>query len=140
MLIDLDVMATEHKQIPRQMPLYKKAQWDELKKHMSEAEEQIMKQANTAPANTLWILLTDSLQDAVKKFIPHKTSRNQDNLPRSCETQLIEFTLDLFNYMQDGKQTDVLIPDFSKTFDKVVHQRLICKLDYYGVTGKANSG
>ena len=40
--------------------------------------------------------------------------------------------------MQDGKQTDVLIPDFSKTFDKVVPQRLICKLDYYGVTGKAN--
>ena len=57
---------------------------------------------------------------------------------RSCETQLIEFSSDLFNNMQEGKQTDVLILDFSKAFDKVGHQRLICKLDYYGVTDKTN--
>ena len=39
--------------------------------------------------------------------------------------------------LQDGKQTDVPIVDFSKAFDKVGHQRLILKLDY-GVTGKTN--
>ena len=33
-------------------------------------------------------------------------------------------------------QTDVLIMDFSKTFDKVGHQRLIKKLDLYGVRNK----
>ena len=33
-------------------------------------------------------------------------------------------------------QTDVLIMDFSKALDKVGHQRLIKKLDFYGVRNK----
>ena len=33
-------------------------------------------------------------------------------------------------------QTDVFIMDFSKTFDKAGHQRLIKKLDFYGVRNK----
>ena len=54
----------------------------------------------------------------------------------SCETQLLEFVHDLVCNMQNGGQTDVLIMDFSKAFDKVGHQRLIKKLDYYGVQSK----
>ena len=30
-------------------------------------------------------------------------------------------------------QTDVIIMDFAKTFDKVPHRRLLYKLDYYGI-------
>ena len=37
---------------------------------------------------------------------------------------------------QAGAQTDVLIMDFSKAFDKVDHKRLIKKLDIYGVRNK----
>ena len=33
------------------------------------------------------------------------------------------------------KQTDLIITDFAKTFDKVPHRRLLHKLDYYGVRG-----
>ncbi len=44
---------------------------------------------------------------------------------RSCETQLIEFVGDVVNNIQRGKQTDVLIMDFSKAFDKVGHLRLL---------------
>ena len=57
---------------------------------------------------------------------------------RSCETQLIEFISDITNTMQSGAQTDVLIMDFSKAFDKVGHQRLVRKLDYYGIQGHTN--
>ena len=46
----------------------------------------------------------------------------------SCETQLIEFVQDLADNMQCRRQTDVLIMDFSKVFDKVGHQRLLNKL------------
>ena len=38
---------------------------------------------------------------------------------RFCETQLIEFVDDITNNMSAGKQTDILIMDFSKAFDKV---------------------
>ena len=55
---------------------------------------------------------------------------------RSCETQLIELVHDLASNMQGGGQTDLVIMDFSKAFDKVGHKRLIKKIDYYGIRGK----
>jgi hypothetical protein len=33
-------------------------------------------------------------------------------------------------------QTDIILLDFSKVFDKVPHQRLLHKIHYYGITGK----
>ena len=38
---------------------------------------------------------------------------------RSCETQLIEFVDDISKNLQEGRQTDILIMDFAKAFDKV---------------------
>ena len=58
---------------------------------------------------------------------------------RSCETQLIEFTVDVTRNLYDGKQTDVLIMDFSKAFNKVSHSLLIHKLKHYGIRGKVNN-
>ena len=40
---------------------------------------------------------------------------------RSCETQLLELVEELTMNLESGKQTDVLIMDFSKVFDKVNH-------------------
>ena len=40
--------------------------------------------------------------------------------------------------MEKGKQTDVLVMDFSKAFDKVSHSLLVHKLSYYGITGQVN--
>ena len=57
----------------------------------------------------------------------------------SCETQLIEFIDDVTINMDKGKQTDCLIMDFSKAFDKVSHSLLIHKLDHYGIRGKTNA-
>ena len=57
---------------------------------------------------------------------------------RSCETQLLEFITDVVKNLKDRKQTDTLIMDFSKAFDKVGHARLIEKLKFYGITGKTN--
>ena len=55
---------------------------------------------------------------------------------RSCETQLIMLTHELLQNMQKGKQTDLILLDFSKAFDKVSHEKLIYKLHNYGVKGK----
>ena len=57
---------------------------------------------------------------------------------RSCELQLLGFISDLTNNMEENKQTDVLITDFSKAFDKVGHGRLLQKLHYYGIRGRSN--
>ena len=57
---------------------------------------------------------------------------------RSCETQLLGFVNDLVNTMHTGSQTDILVMDFSKAFDKVSHPRLVTKLKYYGIGGRTN--
>ena len=36
------------------------------------------------------------------------------------------------------KQTDLIIMDFAKVFDKVPHRRLLHKLEYYGIRGSTH--
>ncbi|KAI8495879.1 hypothetical protein Bbelb_262950 [Branchiostoma belcheri] len=55
---------------------------------------------------------------------------------RSCESQLLEFTEELFENMVSGRQTDVLVMDFAKAFDKVNHSLLQHKLHHYGIRGE----
>ena len=54
---------------------------------------------------------------------------------RSCETQRINTVEHLARSVNDRNQTDLLILDFSKAFDKVAHKRLLLKLEYYGIRG-----
>ena len=54
---------------------------------------------------------------------------------RSCESQLILTVQDLAKSMDLGEQTDLILLDFSKAFDKVPHERLLYKAHYYGVRG-----
>ena len=57
----------------------------------------------------------------------------------SCQTQFIEFVDDISKNLL-GQQTDILILDFAKAFDKVNNRLLIHKLQHYGIIGKSVSG
>ena len=46
----------------------------------------------------------------------------------SCETLFIGFTQDIADSLDLGQQTDVIVMDFSKAFDKVDHHKLVHKL------------
>lgn len=56
----------------------------------------------------------------------------------SCDTQLIQATHDWASSINNRKQVDVILLDFSKAFDRVPHQRLLAKLNYYGIGGHTN--
>ena len=56
---------------------------------------------------------------------------------RSCETQLISFVQDLAQSADKKIQTDLIIMDFAKAFDKVSHRHLLYKLSYYGINNNA---
>ena len=51
-----------------------------------------------------------------------------------CVTQLIDLMEDLFFAMNHQRQVDVILLDFSKTFDSVPHQRPLKKLKHYGIS------
>ena len=62
---------------------------------------------------------------------------------RSCETQLVQFYHDLVSNLDRAvsrghRQTDVIVMDFAKAFDKAPHKRLLYKLDFYGIRGSTH--
>ena len=52
---------------------------------------------------------------------------------RSCKIQLLEFVTKLIDIKQNIKQTDVIVIDCWKAFNKVPHNRLLLKPKYYGI-------
>ena len=52
---------------------------------------------------------------------------------RSCESQRLQFIQELVKINNKNIQTDLIIMDFAKAFDKVPHRHLLYKLKYYGI-------
>ena len=74
-----------------------------------------------------------------KHFDKHNVLTNLNHGFRkgfSCETQLTITVDDLCRNLDKAIQTDVAILDFSKAFDKVPHDKLLFKLDAYGIRGQ----
>ena len=59
---------------------------------------------------------------------------------RSCESQLIDFTQELNSKNNQNIQTDLIIMDFAKAFDKVPHKCLLYKLQFYGIRQNTLNG
>ena len=51
----------------------------------------------------------------------------------SCETQLNQCVQDISDTLNESGQTDIIVMDFSKAFDKVDHKRLLLKLHCFGI-------
>ena len=81
-LTEIKIKPLRNKQTPRKIPLYKKADWEGLKKHISEFGRSLQSNFNfSTPVNQLWDNKTCELERAINKFIPHKTAKIKDRQP-----------------------------------------------------------
>ena len=99
--------------------------------------------ANYRPISLTCILcktLEHIIHSKVMKQLDHNNilvdSQHGFRRKRSCKSQLIRTINDISERMNDKTQTDAILLDFSKTFDKVPRKRLLLKLDHYSVRGK----
>ena len=78
---EVDINPIRPKQKRRNIPLYRKADWDSLKHHMADIHQQITKKTNSCSTDELWCIFRDGLQEGIRRFIPHKTAKSKDNFP-----------------------------------------------------------
>lgn len=55
--------------------------------------------------------------------------------PNVAARQLLTLSHELAENLHKGIQTDLIILDFSKAFDKVPHNKLLMKMENYGIRG-----
>ena len=55
---------------------------------------------------------------------------------RSCLTNLLRFLDEVTDGLDGGGSVDVIFLDFAKAFDKVPHERLLRKMEAYGIGGE----
>ena len=65
----------------------------------------------------------------------YSPTANMDFGQEEVETQLVTLVHDLTSAMDKRTQTDMVILDFSKAFDRVPHRRLLRNLHHYGIRG-----
>ena len=65
-----------------------------------------------------------------------KETQHRFRKGRSCLTNLLSFLDRIMEELDNGRSVDVIYLDFAKAFDEVPHQRLLRKLEVYGVLGE----
>ena len=72
------------------------------------------------------LLTQHMINESQHGFLPNK----------SCMTNLLTFLVTLTETSDEGIPMDIVYLDFSKVFDKVLHQRLLSKMEALGISGR----
>ena len=78
---EIDIRPIRRKQIPRLVPLYKKARWDKLRQHVDKLADGIRNSEYASNTEQLWRMFCDGLEEGIKLYIPHRMTKSRDSQP-----------------------------------------------------------
>ena len=78
-------------------------------------------------------VITSNIMAYLDKHQLFHSNQNGFRKKLSCETQLIQFVQDISDTLNESGQTDIIVMDFSKAFDKVDYKRVLLKLPRFGI-------
>ena len=81
-------------------------------------------------------LVRDALVSYLETNKLLRTSQHGFRKGRSCLTNLLTFLDRVTDGLDRGESVDVIFLDFAKAFDKVPHERLLRKMEAYGIGGE----
>ena len=79
--------------------------------------------------------IRDTIQIHMEQHKLYSTCQHGFRKKKSCTSQLLEVMEDFTLFMDKKQSFDVIYLDFKKAFDSVPHERLLLKLEGYGITG-----
>ena len=79
--------------------------------------------------------IRDTIQIHMEQNKLYSTCQHGFRKKRSCTSQLLEVMEDFTGFLEGKQNFDVIYLDFRKAFDSVPHERLLLKLEAYGITG-----
>jgi len=86
-------------------------------------------------AAKLWSTLCSQIMQHLEEHSILSDAQHGFRKRRSCETQLLLTLQDLSAALDNSKQINAILLDFSTAFDKVPYERLGVKLCHYGIRG-----
>ena len=80
-MAEVNAKPTEMKQVPRNILLYKKADWDQLKESVREFHKIIQSDLATADIQALWDEFVTKLHQGIDTCIPVRKTGSRNGLP-----------------------------------------------------------
>ena len=77
----VNTIPSQTKQVPRNIPLYKKADWDQLKQTMRDFQSELLTDLATTDVKELWDMFASRLEQGIDKFIPTRKAGTRDGFP-----------------------------------------------------------
>ena len=78
---EFNITPAKIKQIPRNIPLYNRANLETIRVEINSLNNKLQKEANTRSVNELWNIFKTKLNDLITKHIPHKKLSSKPNTP-----------------------------------------------------------